>query len=358
MGKENLLGKWKKYSMEDLKRILIVDDSEIDREILRSILDDEFEVVETDNGFSALDVIFKKNEHFDAVLLDVSMPLMDGLSVLRILRENNLDDVQIFMITVEATKENIEMASQYDISEFIKKPFERDEVLKRVRAKLGVAEQIGYNRSDIDETRKYITNLEFLYDQYLNLSGNEKGRDERRAQFMKIFLEKCPDVKQGMEYDDFQIEMISKAAYFCNIGNMLLPNMPSVGKIKDNKAQSNIYQQHTVMGADIVRLNYSRHCRKFVQICADICLHHHERIDGKGFPYGISGNSISIYAQICGLLEKFEELFFQYSRQNAMQFDYVINQLKTDQGLVSDKVFFMLVDSKPDIIEYYNSINV
>ncbi len=133
--------------MKDMKRILIADDSVIDRTVLRNMLDGEFEVVEADNGYSALDIILKKGEAFDAVLLDVSMPFCDGMSVLRVLRENNLKDIPIFMITVEATKENVKKASKYNIAEFIRKPFDRDEVLRRLRAKLGVKEKTGLTRT-------------------------------------------------------------------------------------------------------------------------------------------------------------------------------------------------------------------
>jgi len=341
------------------ERILIVDDSEIDREILRNILNNEFEVVEASDGYSALNIILKKGEDFDAVLLDVSMPLLDGISVLRILRENNLQDVQIFMITVEATKENIEKASQYNIAEFIKKPFNRNEVLKRIRSKLGVGEQAGLTKTDIDETRKYISDLEFIYNRYLNLSGKNKRQDECRSYFMKVMLEKFSNTEKGKELDDFKIEMISKAAYLCNIGNMLVENIsPSIGSEDENK-YSDIYQQHTIIGADILRLNYSRHCKRFVEICAEICLHHHERFDGMGFPHGIRGDDNSIYAQICGLLERFEDIFSSYSRKhNAVQFDHVVNQLRSDSGFVSSKVLLLLIESKSEIIRYYNENNI
>ncbi len=340
--------------IEDIKRILIVDDSEIDRAVLRNMLSEEFDIVEANNGYSALDIILKKGEKFDAVLLDVSMPFCDGISVLRVLRENNLQDVLIFMITVEATKENIEKASQYNIAEFIKKPFDRDEVLKRLRTKLGVKKKVGLTRADRDETRKYISDLEYVYERYLSLSGKDRKKDERRAYFMKVMLEKAAEKGMKIESDDFQIEMICKAAYLCNIGDMLIQNLPAdTGAKEENKEDEN-YQQHTVMGAYLLRLNYSKHCRRFVDICAEICLHHHERFDGKGYPHGSRGDDNSIYAQICGLLEKFEELFYGYSKHNAMQFDYVMNQLNEDIGLVSDRMFLLLMECKDEIVKYYS----
>ncbi|MBP3488261.1 MAG: response regulator [Roseburia sp.] len=340
--------------MDEGKRILIVDDSEIDRTILKSIMDEEFQVIEADNGYSALELMLKKKVQLDAIMLDISMPFLDGLNVLQILRENNLEDIPVFMITAEATKENIERASQYNITEFIRKPFNREEILKRVRAKLGVEEKAAFTKADIDETRKYIADLEHIYGHYLDCTSKDKGRDERRAYFMKILLAKCPTIEKGTEYDNFQLWMIGKAAYFCNIGDMLLFNAQADTASQAGNAGGDIHQQHTVLGAELIRLNYSKHCRRFVQICSDMCLHHHERYDGKGFPEGISGKDYQTYTQICGLLERFDDQFFKSSRRNELQFDYVIDQIRRDSGFVSDEVFSLLVDSKSEIMKYYN----
>jgi len=340
--------------MENFKKILIVDDSEIDREILKSILNDEFYIAEAKNGYAALEIILKKREEFDAILLDVSMPILDGLSVLRILRENNFNNIPIFMITAEATKDNIQKASHYNIAEFIKKPFDREEIIKRVRLKLGVTKKVGITKLDIDETKRYIADLESVYTRYLSLIGKDDSSDKRRGDLMKMLLENSPAVEKDTEYDLFWIEMMSKAAYFCNIGNMLLPVSQDNTDQANKRDDDEMYKLHTVMGSEFMKLNYSGYCRSFVQICADMCLYHHKRYDKKGFPHGIYSSSNSLYIQICGLLEKFDEMFIKYSRQNEMQFDYVINQLKCDEGLASDEAFSLLTNCKFDIIKYYN----
>jgi len=341
--------------MEDLKRILIVDDSEIDRTVLRSILKGEFEVIEADNGYSALDIILKRKECFDAVLLDVSMPFFDGISVLRVLRENNLQDVQIFMITAEATKENIEKASQYNIAEFIKKPFDKHDVLYRLRSKLRITEKVSFSKADMTETRRFVSDLDFIYKRYLSSLGLDRKKDIRRAYFMKLLLKKASERNTVPELNDFQTEMICKAAYLCNIGNMLLQNTPVTIDPRKIKSNNDTYEQHPLMGNYLLKLNYSWHCTWFVDTCAEICLHHHERFDGKGFPQGCLGANISIYAQMCGLLERFEELFSTYSEHNEKQFDYVIDQLLQDSGFVARNVVLYLKDSKNEIIKYYRN---
>lgn len=118
------------------KKLLIVDDEEPDRETLKSILRSEFSILEADSGFSALKIISEKKNELDAILLDVSMPVMNGFGVLKNMKAKKIRNICVFLITSEATKENVEKAAEYHVSEFIKKPFERDEIINRLKTKL------------------------------------------------------------------------------------------------------------------------------------------------------------------------------------------------------------------------------
>lgn len=333
--------------MEKLKTILLVDDSEIDREILKSIFADEFDVLEVDNGYAALDIILRKNEHLDAILLDISMPILDGLNVLRILREKNYDGVPVFMITAEATKDNIEQAMQYGIAEFIRKPYEREDILKRVRSKLGVTVTHHSVNDDIEEIRRYATDLSAVYDRYLEASGEDKWHLQRREDLMRLLLEKYPIVAKGTKSDEFRIEVISKAAYFCDIGYMLLY------LTEDEKTDLERMKQHTALGAALVHLNYADSCNYFVQACAEMCLRHHERYDGQGFPEGLSGDEIPEHVQLCGLLDRFDTMFFKLRERHEHPFDLVIDDLQRDRGRVSSEIFQMLAESRHEIVSYY-----
>lgn len=120
------------------KKILLVDDSETDRMILKNILGDEFHIVEAENGYAAVEMIPNMFKDLDAILLDVSMPVMDGFSVLQFMKESNIDNIPVFLITAEATHGNVEKAAYYNVCEFLKKPFEKEEILRRLRSRLGL----------------------------------------------------------------------------------------------------------------------------------------------------------------------------------------------------------------------------
>ncbi len=120
------------------KNILIVDDSEVDRKVLEEILSHDFEVFQVNSGYAALNFLQDKEVSFDAVLLDISMPLLDGFSVLDLMEKYQIKEIPVFLITSEATLKNIQKAAQYNVAEFIRKPFDGNAILKRLKAKLGM----------------------------------------------------------------------------------------------------------------------------------------------------------------------------------------------------------------------------
>lgn len=337
----------------DVRKVLIVDDSEIDREVLKSILCDEFEVMEADNGYAGLETIIREKNNLDAILLDVSMPVLDGFGVLGLMQQNKVEGIPVFLITAEATKDNVERAVEFNISEFIKKPFDRDEILKRLKEKLRVIKHIELSEDDISETQKYIEKFKELYKKYLANFNKDIGHYTRMSALMKILLSKYAAGTTELSLGHAEIEIIGEAAFFCDIGFMMLP-----GGLRGNSREEmngEQYQSHTSLGADIVRLNATKQCEYFVSICSDICENHHERYDGAGFPNRITGKNNSVYAQMCRLVDEFDYLFYKYREHNELQFDFVTGTLAMDKGAVSREVLSLLVDSKADIVMYYGT---
>ena len=160
---------------KDYKKILIIDDSEVDREVLKNILSEEFSTTEAENGSAGVEKILKEGNSLDAILLDVSMPVMDGFGVLKRMEENRLNNIPVFLITAEATRENVANAAQYHISGFIRKPYDRAEVLWRLETKLGMLGRNSLTEEDIQETVKYIADLEGIYRRFLKNFGLDCG---------------------------------------------------------------------------------------------------------------------------------------------------------------------------------------
>jgi len=345
----------------NFKKLLIVDDSEINRELLKNILINDFDILEADNGYSALEIIFKERNFLDAILLDISMPVLNGFNVLQLMRDNGIEDIPVFMITAEATKPNVKKAAQFNISDFIGKPFDSEEILKRLKTKFNMPLYSSKRRvlvnllteKDISETNTYISKLEKVFKNYLKNIGEDNGHYTRIVDLMKILLKaySAKNTKAGLS--DAHIEIISKATYFCDIGNMSIPSELVKSKSR-NLSEESAYQKHTVFGADIIQLNQSKSCRYFVNICTDICLHHHERFDGKGFPYKLNGNNISLYAQMCNIINEFDNAFSKGDKDD-LQFDIFMHDFSHDEKIVSKKILSLFNECRNDIISYYTA---
>ena len=336
-----------------VKQILIVDDSEIDRAILKSILGDRFNVIETDNGYKALEIISKLKNDLDIIFLDISMPLISGFDLLRLLRDNKLNHIPVFLISGEATKDNVLRASEFEVTEFIGKPFDREDILRRLQSRLGLTTTYELSPEDIAETEKYIAALENVYKSYLSNFGKDDSHYVHMSALMKILLTRYRMKNPEAELTTKKIDIISKAAYFCDIGKMMVPDKMSMISSRDADKVQILMNNHTKMGANIIRLNPSKRCEFFVQICTDMCVYHHERFDGKGYPYRLSGRNNLIYNQMCRLVDEFDTLLSKFYASNEQQASFVANRLLQDQGIVSPELLELLDECKASIFEYY-----
>lgn len=337
--------------MKQDRTVLIVDDSDVDRAILKAILDDEFMVIEKTGGFSAINYLKKGKDEVDAMLLDVSMPAVDGFGVLEFMKDTGIQNIPVFLITAEATRSNVEKAARYSVVEFIRKPFDKDYIIKRIRLQLGILSEYTLTDEDYRETYKYIAELEMVYKRYLLNFGGDIRRYSRITGLMKILLTRYAVSPKEQRLDKDRIDIISKAGYFFDIGNMVVP--PRTVKVQEAGQIRDSYQHHTTWGAELISLNHSEHCRYFIDVCADICMHHHERYDGKGFPHRIVGDHNLLGAQMCSLAERFDRLFMQIGEHGEEQFAYVLGEIEKDEGYVSKEVLSALADCGQEIVAYY-----
>ena len=334
------------------RKLLIVDDSEIDREILKNILSDDFEILEAENGFSAIENISTHKHEIDAILLDISMPLISGFDVLRLLQDNGLNYIPVFLITAEATKENVMRAAEFGIAEFISKPFDREDILRRMKSQLGVVTQYWLTMEDISQISQYMSKLEAIYKIYLSNFGKDDSHYVNMVELMRILLNRYLLKHKDAQLDREKVEIISRAAYFCDIGFMLVPDKLTVFS-KDPEKIKVLTQNHTKFGAEIIKLESSKQCAFFIDTCAEMCLNHHERFDGYGYPRGISGKNISVYSQMCRLTDEFDGVFSKLYGTNEMQVNLVMKKILQDDGLASPELISLFDDCRPSITAYY-----
>lgn len=339
---------------QERKCLLIVDDTEIDRIILKSILARDFDILEANSGNMALEYITTRGDQLDAILLDIAMPHIDGFDVLRFIADKEMTHIPVFLITAEPTRDNVERALQYNVAEFIGKPFEREDVLRRLRFRLGVTPGYDLKNEELKMTWAYIADLEAVYKTYLTNLGRDDSHYRIRADLMRILLTNYNKTTRELNMNSDAVELASKAAYFCDIGEMLIPDkrvqimVAGQGKLQD------LQQMHPLLGASIIQLNRAKECGYFVEICAGMCLHHHERFDGKGYPNRIEGKSNSILNQLCRLVDEFEMLRSKFFGDKARPVKFVIKRMTGDgESMVEPKLYALLEDCEFQFVDYF-----
>ncbi len=339
--------------IQEKKHLLIVDDTKIDRIVLKSILGTDFEVLEASSGNMAFEYITTRRDQLDGILLDLSMPHIDGFDVLKFMKDKEIDDIPVFVVTSESTRDNVERAFQYHVDDFIGKPLDKEDVLWRLRSRLGIIPDYDLTKDDLTETMKYISELETFYKMYLSNFGKNDKHSKTMADLMKILLTSYSKMSNAVKLSADNIELISKAAYFCNIGEMLVPDKRLL-IMTGNMETQGMQQAHTMNGFYLIRLNRSKSCKYFVEICSSMCLRHHERYDGKGYPHRISGKNNSIYNQMCRLVDEFAQKRSMFYGSNAKPIKYIIRRLVNDDtGMVSKEVYNLLDNCEPMIVNYF-----
>lgn len=339
-------------AQDQRKTLLIVDDTEIDRIILKSILCTEFEVLEASSGNMAFEYVTSKKNQLDTILLDISMPHINGFDVLQFMKDKGIEDIPVFLVTAEPTKANVERALQYNIADFIGKPFDKEDILRRLRSTLGVLPAYKLQKGDLNETWKYISELESFYLRYLNNFNKSNTHYRTLVDVMEILLTHYHRNTRGSKLNEDSIKLISKAAYFCDIGEMMIPDKRL--QMLVGRDFQDIQKSHTELGAALIRLNRSEQCNFFVEVCASMCLHHHERFDGTGYPNKIKGQNNSIYNQMCRVVDEFEQMRSKFYGDKAKPVSFVIRRLIHDgEGMVSPEVYSLLEDCEKQIFNYF-----
>lgn len=343
---------------QDRKHLLIVDDTEIDRIILKSILCRDFEVSEASNGNMAFEYLTTQGDHLDAMLLDISMPHIDGFDVLKFMADKDLLHIPVFLVTAEPTLDNVQKAMQYHIAEFIGKPFDREDVLRRLRSRLGLIPTYDLKNEELKETWDYIADLEGFYKRYLMNFGKDDTHYANMVDLMHILLTYYNKYLRDDRLTPEGIDLVSKAAYFCDIGEILVPDK-RLQIMSGGASPQDLMQTHTQLGSNLIRLNRSKACEYFVEVCSSMCLHHHERFDGKGYPDGLMGENNSLFNQLCRLVDEFESMRSKFYGDKARPVKFVVKRLVTDDtGAVSPKVAALLEDCEPQIYNYFTKKNI
>lgn len=300
---------------EDLKQqILIVDDSELNRDILAEMLHSDFRTMEACSGEECLSMLHQYGTGISLVLLDIVMPGMDGFAVLEEMNRNHwLEDIPVIMISSEETESYIRKAYEMGVSDYISRPFDAKVVYRRVfnTIKLYVKQRrlITLVTNQIREKKK---NSQILVDILSHIVEFRNGESGRHVQHIKtitgLLLEKLV-LKTGryhLQWSDQYLITVASALH--DIGKIgideAILNKP--GKL--TKEEFEEMKKHTLIGASMLKSLGVYQDEEMVKVAYQICRWHHERYDGKGYPDRLKGEEIPIAAQVVSVADVYDAL--------------------------------------------------
>ncbi|MBU5482070.1 diguanylate cyclase [Blautia sp. MSJ-19] len=312
-------------------RILIVDDSEMNREILSEILSEEYDIVEAESGEACIDMLRRYETGISLVLLDIVMPGMDGFGVLNYMnRHHYLEDIPVIMISSEDSTEIVRRAYEMGVSDYINRPFDAGVVHRRVynTIKLYAKQRrlITLITNQVYEKERNNRMMVGILSQIVEFRNGESGSHTLNINVLTgMLLESL--VQRTDKYNITWSErlLISTASALHDIGKIGIDDkiLNKPGRLTDEEFK--IMQDHTIIGASIIENMEGYQDEELMKVAYQICRWHHERYDGKGYPDGLKGDDIPISAQVVSLADVYDALVSErvykkaYSHEKAIE---------------------------------------
>ena len=315
------------------QKILVVDDSEMNREILIAMLGDDFDIIVAENGMECMELLKQYGKEISVVLLDIVMPLMDGFEVLTHMNRNRwIEDIPVIMISSEGSDAYIRRAFQLGVSDYISRPFDNRVVRQRVfnTIKLYAKQRrlIALVSDQIHENEKNIQMMVEVLSQIVEFRNGESGLHVLHIKILtEMLLEGILQRTDQYSLTPETCQMISIASAFHDIGKIGIDEkiLNKPGKLTVEEFAE--MKKHTLIGASMLSKMERYKDEPLIDIAYQICRWHHERYDGKGYPDGLVGDEIPISAQIVSLADVYDALISERAYKKSFTHERAIEMI-------------------------------
>lgn len=314
------------------KTILIVDDIEINRVILAEIFKDEYNILEACNGKQALEII-NSNLQISAVLLDLLMPEINGLAVLKEMNiSKRISNTPVFLITAADCEKMLLEGYNLGAIDVIRKPFMAHFLKCRINNIVELYEHRNKLESIVEEQVQRLSSLNYSMVETLatvvEFRDGESGEHVKRiSNLTKILMKGVSETYPEYSMPKDEIDKIVLSSILHDVGKISIPDniLNKPGKL--TKEEFEIMKLHTVKGCEILQNIPSVMDEGLYKYSYDICRHHHERWDGRGYPDGLSGDDISIWAQVVSVADVYDALTSERCYKKAFSRETAINMI-------------------------------
>jgi cyclic di-GMP phosphodiesterase len=296
-------------------KVLVVDDVPANMHGLRQLLAAQgYDVLTAQDGEEAIDVATR--ERPDIVLTDIRMPKKDGFEVCRELRSREATRLTpVILVTGSAETDDKIRAIDAGASEFLSKPIDISELRVRVRSLV----QLKRYTDDLDSAEAVLRSLALTIEAR---DSYTEGHCERLANYAVA-------LGRRLQLPEEDLLTLERGGYFHDIGKIGIPDRVLLKRGKLTAAERRIMSQHPVIGERLCGdLRVLHNVRPIVR-------HHHERLDGSGYPDGLAGDAIPLLAQIIGIVDVYDAVTTNRPNRRALSREHAFGELllETKRGL-------------------------
>ena len=314
------------------QKILIVDDSEMNREMLKAILGEGYKYAEAVDGAQALRML-QQDMNIDLVLLDINMPKMDGFAVLEHMNQFRwIDEIPVIMISAADDRESIKRCYSLGVADYIRRPFDSYIVQRRVQNTLRlyanqkrlmgmVSDQIYRNQRDSNVMIGILSHI-------VEFRNSESAQHVLQVQTVTgMLLRRLVEKTDVYHLTEEKIRLIVTASALHDIGKISIPEniLNKPGRLTPE--EFDVIRTHPAIGASMLEGLTPYRKEPLLKTAIEICRWHHERWDGRGYPDGLLGEQIPISAQVVALADVYDALTSDRCYKKAYSHDTAVSMI-------------------------------
>ncbi len=335
------------------KKILIADDSQMNREILKDILQDNFAIAEACDGDEAISAL-ASDKSISLVLLDINMPKVNGFEVLEEMNRTKLiEETPVIIISAENAPSFAERAFNLGVTDYISRPFDAHIVVRRVvntlvlygkqkRLMEAVQEQIF-------ERQKNNSMMISILSHIVEFRNEESGPHIQHIRIItEFFLRALGALHPEYALSEEEITLIGTASSLHDIGKVSIPTevLNKPGRLTPEEFA--IMKTHSAIGASMLEKLPLYTDEPLVKTAYQICRWHHERYDGRGYPDGLKGDEIPMSAQVVALADVYDALTSERVYKAAYSHEKAVEMIKNGECGTFNPLLMEVLDKCAD----------
>lgn len=342
--------------LQNKSQILLVDDSAMNRMILKEILGGDYSILEAENGQECLEKMQAEAGNIALVLLDINMPVMDGFEVLKAMNANHtIEDIPVIMISSDDSDDAIRRSYELGASDYVNRPFDARIVYRRVTNTIKLyAKQRRLVQMVSDQIRARENNTDTLVGVLSHIVEFRNGESGAHVLHIRIITElllhRLLEISSQYPITAEQQDNIPLASALHDIGKIGIDEkiLNKPGKLTPEEFE--VIKTHSMLGAEMLHQLENFNEQPLLQTAYEIARWHHERWDGRGYPDGLKGDEIPISAQLVALADVYDALTSERCYKKAFSHEKAVQMILNGEcGAFNPLLLQCLTDMQTDL---------